>query len=92
MKASDLISLLEYLRDAKMSTDLLTEMHHFSVKSRRVTFGAAISYFCRHDAMRTTNAQFAERCQFVVSRHRVGKGSLRKLVSEAMARYPLGVA
>lgn len=86
MKASTLIETLEQLRDAEMTTDLLTKL-----KGRRVTINEAISYFQCHEPG-YVNLAFGDRCAFVAEKFRSGKRHLPQLVSAALSRFPLAVA
>jgi hypothetical protein len=72
-----------------MTTDLLTRLHHFSLKGRRVTITEAISYFRRHESINGNNLAFAARCEFVATKYRSGDLHLPELVNAALSRFPL---
>jgi hypothetical protein len=78
-----------YLQSAGMSREQLSQLHHFSLKGRLVSFAQTCDYFSVSKDLKQNNIRFAERLNFVASEHRRSKQGLSLLVQQALVRWPL---
>ena len=78
-----------YLQSQGMSQEHYSQLHHFSLKGREVTFSSTLRYFGTSKNLRHNNIAFAERCKYVESEHRRTGGSFPVLIEQALQRFPL---
>lgn len=84
-----IVTSLRYLESAGMSVDQLSQLHHFSLRGRTVSFSRGFRYFGVNKELRENNIRYAERLAFVANAHKLGEGPLNALVRQALARWPL---
>jgi hypothetical protein len=92
MTPKDLANDLTFLRAQGLRSHDFTRLHHFSLSGRPVSLTDAIGYFEAKTSMRGQNLSLAERCHYVAEQVRAGRAGLSGLVSEALAKWPLGEA
>jgi hypothetical protein len=92
MDASTLVEDLKQLRNVGVSSELLTRLHHFSLKGRNVTIDGVLSYFQCRKSITGRNLCFATRVAFVAEKCRSGDHGLPEIVISAISRFPLDVA
>lgn len=78
-----------YLQLQGMSQEHYSQLHHFSLKGREVTFTSTLRYFGTSKNLRQNNIAFAERCKYVESEHRRTGESFAVLIEQALQRFPL---
>jgi hypothetical protein len=84
-----LVDAARYLQASGMSQRQLSEMHHFSLKGREISFSGIYSYFGENKSLKQNNANFAARIIFIANDHRHGRGSFDRLIETALSRWPL---
>jgi hypothetical protein len=72
-----------------MSAKQLSQLHHFSLKGRDVSFGEGYRYFAVNKNVKGNNARYAERLNFVASEYKRGKEPLSTLIQQALSKWPL---
>jgi hypothetical protein len=77
------------LERAGMTNRQLSQLHHFALSGRTVSFTAVARYFGTRKELREANTAFGERLRLVATEHaRTGK-PLDKLITEALRAVPL---
>lgn len=84
-----LIEAAKYLESVGMSGQQLTQLHHFSLTGRMVTFKEAYRYFGTKKDLGEKNANYAARLSFMADCHKRGRHNIDVLIQEAIARWPL---
>jgi hypothetical protein len=80
------------LERAGMTNRQLSQLHHFALSGRTVSFTAVARYFGTRKDLREANTAFGRRLRLVASEHaRTGK-PFDKLVVEALLVVPLTAA
>jgi hypothetical protein len=92
MTPAELARDLRELQAAGFSSVDLTRLHHFSLKSRIVTFGKAISYLEGRRYLHENNLAFARRCHYIADQLRSGHADKIELIRQALTRMPLGLS
>ncbi len=83
-----IVQSLEYLIDNNLTQEQLSKIHHFSLKSNRVTFKQIRNYFGRNIDLRERNHSFGER---IISVAEMVKKDITidAATDEVLIKYPL---
>jgi hypothetical protein len=84
-----LVEAAHYLKSEKMSSDQLSQLHHFSLRGGKVYFKLVYGYFGTNKNLQENNINFAERVKFVASRHKESGQAFNDLIEQALKKCPL---
>jgi uracil-DNA glycosylase len=84
-----LVAAAKFLESNGMSEEQLSQLHHFSLKGRNVTYAEAYRYFSKAQDLKDRNADYANRLIFIANKYMARAGSLSALFSEALQTWPL---
>jgi hypothetical protein len=84
-----LIEAAHYLESEGMSSDQLSQLHHFSLRGGKVYFKLVYCYFGTNKNLQQNNSNFAERVTFVASRRKASGQAFKDLIEQALKRWPL---
>lgn len=90
----ELLSIALTLKDAGITNDQVTRLHHFSLVKRRETINSTIRWIERSQDSEIVgnNIEYFERLRFLytnISNKNIGNGISEQLVDQALLRYPL---
>ena len=83
-----IVTAAKYLQTSGMTSDQLSQIHHFSLKGRKISFGQTMSYFGTDKNLNQNNLDFAKRIEYVETEHRRIGGNLDTIVQQALRRVP----
>ena len=88
-----LVKAAHYLESEGMSSDQLSQLHHFSLRGGKVYFKLVYFYFGTNKNLQENNINFAERVTFVASRHKESGQAfndlIEDLIEQALIKWPL---
>lgn len=84
-----LVEAAHDLESEGMSSDQLSQIHHFSLRGQKFYFSGVYSYFGTYKNLQQNNINFAERVTFVASRHKESGQAFNDLIEQALKIYPL---
>lgn len=90
LRVAVLVEAARYLQAQGLTVEQLRSMHHS--RRRLETFASTYRYFGKNKELKHVNIFYAERLIHVAERHRATGAAFEKLISQALARWPLRAA
>lgn len=84
-----LVEAARYLEAVAMTREQLSQLHHFSLKGRQVSFGEAYRYFGANKDLGQKNRAYAQQLIFVAAEHKQGAQDISMSITQALYRWPL---